>query len=211
MTETNPQTSADNRTAKKRGQWQALLLMLIVALPMLLAYGIYHTGVGMPGGTVNKGELVSPPQAIGQFAPRLADGTLWSLDDEPKHWRYVLVGTGACDSQCMANLYLTRQVHIRLNEKAARVERIYLLLDDALSPELAQHIAADHPRLRVMHADPAAFNAAMRAANIEDPVAAGRYFLMDQEGFLMMSYGAENSGNELLKDIKKMLKATYEK
>ena len=35
-----------------------------------------------------------------------------------------------CDAACQQNLFITRQVHIRLAEKAARVERILLALEN---------------------------------------------------------------------------------
>ncbi|MDO6747561.1 hypothetical protein [Gilvimarinus sp. 1_MG-2023] len=199
------------KKSKRRGQIQAVLLMLVVALPMVAAYTIYHTGWGMPQGTVNKGVLLQPPQLLSELTPRLSDGAEWDIKSEEKRWRYVIPGHAQCDSICMENLYLTRQVHIRLNEKARRVERIYLLLDDDLSPELAEHIAQEHPKLRVMQVANTEFNSALAATNFADnSVKAGRYFLMDQEGYLMMAYHRDDQGGELLKDIKKMLKTSYE-
>ncbi|WP_049722984.1 hypothetical protein [Gilvimarinus polysaccharolyticus] len=196
--------------SKKRGQLQALLLMLIVALPMIAAYTIYHTGWGMPDGTVNQGVLLSPPIQISDLAPQEQNET-WDLTEESKRWRYVIPGNASCDKTCLDNLYLTRQVHIRLNEKAERVERIYLLQDEVLSPELTQHIKEQHPLLRVMTIKRSDLTEALKGSNFsDDPVAAGRYFLMDQEGFLMLAYTPVHSGGELLKDIKKMLKNSYE-
>lgn len=190
---------------KRRGQWQAAGLMLVVALPMLAAYAIYQTGWGIPDGTVNKGQLLDRPQALSDISPTLTDGSTWQIDSEPRHWRYVIPGTGECDQTCQDNLYLTRQVHIRLNEKADRVERIYLLLDDELSPELAELMEKEHPKLRVMSAARGDFEQLM---NTE--LSGEHYYLMDQQGYLMMRYGPEHKGNELLKDVKKMLKVTYE-
>jgi cytochrome oxidase Cu insertion factor (SCO1/SenC/PrrC family) len=195
---------------KKRGQLQALLLMLVVALPMVAAYVVYHTGWGMPEGTVNKGALLTPPLAMAELAPQL-QGEPWDLTQEPNRWRFVIPGNATCNKTCRDNLYLTRQVHIRLNDKAERVERIYLLLDNSLSPQLADHLSKQHPKLRVMTAQPATVKQALKGSNVGDnPVAAGRYFLMDQEGYLMLSYTPEHTGGELLKDIKKMLKTSYE-
>lgn len=191
---------------KRRGQWQAAGLMLVVALPMLAAYVIYQTGWGIPEGTVNKGQLLDTPKALSDVSLTLSDGSSWQIESEPRHWRYVIPGTGECDQACMDNLYLTRQVHIRLNEKADRVERIYLLLGERLSPELARHIEQEHPKLRVMRARREAFETLMT----DTQPGGNRYFLMDQEGYLMMRYGPDDQGNELLKDIKKMLKVTYE-
>lgn len=206
---THPQTT-NSAANKRRGQIQALLLMLVVAVPMLAAYIIYHTGWGMPSATANQGALLAPPIAITDFALTEQEQP-WQISQERKHWRYVLPGNGQCNQICQDNLYLTRQVHIRLNEKADRVERIYLLLDDALSPSTAEFMQQQHPLLRVMSVDRSEFEHALKGSNInQDTVAAGQYFLMDQEGFLMLSYTPEHRGGELLKDVKKMLKTSYE-
>ncbi|MDO3381741.1 hypothetical protein [Gilvimarinus algae] len=196
---------------KRRGQIQAILLMLVVALPMLAAYVIYHTGWGMPTGTVNKGALLEPARHLPDIQPRLADDSAWDISAEKKRWRYVIPGFSTCDEQCMKNLYLTRQVHIRLNDKADRVERIYLLQDETLSPELSAHIEQEHPLLRVMRVQASSLDTLLEDTNLSgDAVAAGRYFLMDQDGFLMMAYSPQHTGGELLKDVKKMLKTSYE-
>lgn len=196
---------------KKRGQIQALLLMLVVAAPMIAAYIIYHTGVGIPTGTVNKGALLAPPQYFPDLPTRYADGGAWQLDDEPTRWRYVIPGTGSCDQLCRDNLYLTRQVHIRLNEKARRVERYYLLLDSSIEPQFAAYLEQEHPRLRILEAPRDALNNMLSKTNTgANPDRNGQYFLMDQEGYLMMSYGPNTDGADLLKDIKKMLKTSYE-
>ncbi|UTF59126.1 hypothetical protein [Gilvimarinus sp. DA14] len=201
----------DKAPNKRRGQIQALLLMLVVALPMIAAYVIYHTGVGMPEGTVNKGKLLQPPQHLPDLPLRFADGGAWDFAEQPVRWRYVIPGSGSCDQVCRDNLYLTRQVHIRLNEKARRVERYYLLLDGAIEPQFAAYLEKEHPRLRIVEAPRAALNDALAKTNeTQNPDRAGRYFLMDQEGYLMMSYGPNTDGADLLKDVKKMLKTSYE-
>lgn len=196
---------------KRRGQIQALLLMLVVALPMICAYTIYHTGWGMPVSTVNKGQLVEPPFNIELLSPQHLDDTEWTLAGESKRWRYLLPGAATCDQLCRDNLYLTRQVHIRLNEKARRVERLYLLLDDQLSPELTEFLATEHPKLKIVRADSTAFAEALASTNYKgDAVSSGQYFLMDQEGYVMLSYSPKAEGADLLKDVKKMLKTSYE-
>lgn len=167
---------------KRRGQLQALLLMLVVALPMIAAYIIYHTGWGIPKQTVNQGELLQPPQLLTGLDLTLGDGTRWDIRTEKKHWRYVIPGLAMCDQTCRDNLYLTRQVHIRLNEKAQRLERIYLLLDKTMSPELAEYLAREHPKLRVMWADKDQFQRLLSETNFAGDPGSGRPLFFDGSG-----------------------------
>lgn len=194
---------------KRRGQIAAILIMSVVLLPMTAAYIIFHTGIGMPKGTANKGVLMAPPMALPELALRTLEGKAWDINANEKKWRYVIPGFAACDTTCEENLYLTRQVHIRLGNKAGRVERIYLLLDDNLSPELREKIKVEHPRLKIMQAEKQAWKALVANTNVVGDTS-GRYFLMDQEGFMMMAYGKNHNGAALLKDVKKMLKLSYE-
>lgn len=194
---------------KRRGQIAAILIMSIVLLPMTAAYIIYHTGFGMPKGTANKGVLMTPPVALPELALRSLEGELWDINANEKKWRYIIPGFSTCDATCEENLYLTRQVHIRLGNKAGRVERIYLLLDNNLAPEFREQIKAEHPRLKILQADSQAWKALVANTNVAGDTK-GRYFLTDQKGFMMMAYNKDHDGAALLKDIKKMLKTTYE-
>ncbi|HEV8077211.1 MAG TPA: hypothetical protein VGP45_02380 [Marinobacter sp.] len=205
-------TQTYDNAQQRRGRIIAAAIMLIVALPMIVASVIYHTGIGMPTGTVNKGDLLSPPQSIDQLQLRDADGNPWQADTERKRWRMLIPATGQCDEQCQQNLYITRQVHVRLGKDAYRVERLFVLLDDTLDVEMQDFFREEHPGLVVLNTESARLNDLLAATDLAgiNPVAEGRYFLVDQNGYLMMSYNPEHTGKELLADVKKMLKVSYE-
>lgn len=198
---------------QRRGRIQGAAVMLVVLLPMVIAYVVFYTGIGMPTRTINKGDLVSPPQLIREL-PLQADGGLaWDLHGQPKKWRLLIPGYRECNEQCKKNLYLTRQVHIRLAEKSARVERLYLLLDDqqSLTQVTRDFLTTEHPHVPVVQLAEQDFKSMLARTDLPaNALAEGRYFLMDQEGFIMMSYTPQHDGKELLDDIKRMLKYSYE-
>lgn len=195
---------------KKRARFHGLLVLLAVFGPMLAAYGIYHTGFLMPSGTVNQGELVEPARPVVELGLRTLDDSALNLQEQDKKWRYLLVGDAVCADLCREHLYLTRQVHIRLGEKARRVERFYLTTAGNLSPELAEYIETEHPRLQVVTTSKDQVSALLENTSTPFTNDSSQYFLIDQDGFLMMAYSNEHDGNQLLKDIKKLLKYTYE-
>lgn len=205
------ETPLDDKAAQRRGRILAASVVLVVLLPMLSAYVVYFTGVGVPEGTINKGVLLTPPVPISDWQLRTLDGEPWVLKEQPIKWRLLIPGGATCDQACKENLYLTRQVHIRLGEKGLRVERLYLLTEPSLSDSLSEHLEQEHARIKVVQLDEKAMVASLANTNLSgDPIAEGRYFLMDQEGFVMMGYDLEQSGNDLLKDIKRMLRYSYE-
>ena len=71
-------------------------------------------------------------------------------------------------------------------------------------------IKAEHPRLKVLELGEDNIRILQELTAHQD-VAAVKAILIDQEGFAMMAYDNHHSGNQLLKDIKRLLKYSYEK
>lgn len=204
------QTDAERRF-QRRGRITAIALMGIVAGPMLVAYILFQTGIGIPDSQVNQGQLLDPPQHFSDWQPKSLDGEAWTSDPEQKRWRFVVPIDAGCTGQCKANLYLTRQVHVRLADKAYRVKRVILPVNGMPSEDLLDALREEHPGTEIVHPDQSAMMTSLEKTNLPgDPVAEGRYFLMDQEGFVMMAYGPDHTGNQLLKDIKRLLRYSYE-
>lgn len=203
--------SEQQKRQQNRGRIQAFAIISIVMLPMLIAIFMFKTGVGVPDDRINKGNLVNPPLDMAKLQLMTVTGEPWSIDGQPKKWRLVIPGSSQCNAQCEQNLYLTRQVHIRLAEKSARVERLYLMFDDQVAEATEQLLTTEHPHVPIVKTTEAKFNELIKASDLPaDSLAQGHYFLVDQEGFIMLSYSPLHKGNELLDDIKRMLKYSYE-
>ena len=191
------------------GRWTGLIVFASVALPILAAYMVFYTGVGIPTGTVNQGELLTPAQQIAALELLDRDGNPIDLAAEEPRWRYLIIADETCAEACEQLLYTTRQVHIRLSEKASRVERL-LVTAAPLAQQRHSDVASRHPLLRFASADRQQIDrwlANSDHAQLPRPSA----LLVDQNGFAMMVYGNQHSGNQVLKDIKRLLKYSYEK
>lgn len=202
----------DRERGASVGRLQGISLIAAVALPIVAAYVVYYTGLGMPDGTVNQGQLIEPPVDVAGLTMQehgdSADSQPLSLDTAPAKWRYLILPDGPCESACKSLLYTSRQVHIRLSEKAERVERLFVSAAP-LPAEQQAALAAEHPRLRFVSVEPGMLEALRSDSGV--PTGEGpRLLLVDQEGFAMMRYGNEHNGNQLLKDIKRLLKYSYE-
>ncbi|WP_299980291.1 hypothetical protein [uncultured Pseudoteredinibacter sp.] len=200
-------TQSENTTSNRIGNWQAVLLFAVIALPMVLALLIYKTGIGMPAGTINEGLMLSPAKQINVIAKADNDGH--SLLATGKKWRLVIPYSQNCDRACASNLYITRQVHIRLGEKARRVERV--LLSMGADKTALEKLLQEHPRMRVMNIEASDFSRWLSESSLPESVdPLQHYLLVDEDGFAMMAYNTEHEGNQLLKDIKRVLKFTNE-
>ena len=195
---------------QKRSRIYGLLIIAIITLPMLTAYIMFKTGWGIPIDTSNKGALLQPARAIGELALNNQDDILARLiEDENKRWRILVPITKECDEVCQNHLYISRQVHIRLAEKAYRVERILLRLD-ALSAAAIDNLKQEHPETIMVDSNVDALNQWLAVSKL--PLSAENYFyLVDQNGYAMMYYDVDHKGQDLLDDVKKVLKFTYDK
>ena len=195
----------------KRNRFFGLIILGIIIVPMLLAYVMFHTGWGVSNSTTNKGELIRPALPIANIAsinsPTLA--SILTQQGTAKKWRLLVPVTANCNDACQSNLYVSRQVHIRLAEKAYRVERIILAVE-TLPNHLEDMLSSDHPNTHRVQSRLDNVYEWLAPANMSKD-AENYYYLVDQEGFAMMRYNTAHSGQDLLDDIKKLLKFTYDK
>lgn len=182
------------------------LMLAVILGPMIAAYLVFKTGLGMPTGTINKGELLTPAKLLFELNASDVDGNAVHWDQFEAHWRFLVPIMAPCEADCEQALYLTRQVHKRLNEKYPKVAR-WVLVDRALwNPALAQTLANEYQDSETLLVDAAEWHQWLAQTNSRDAI----YYMVDNQGFAMMFYQRQHSGNDLLADIKRMLKLTRE-
>jgi hypothetical protein len=177
--------------------------MLVVATPMLAAYWIFHSGSAIPTSTINKGELITPATQVGtlpytEISPAAMQGDI--------KWQIFTVATHRCDQACADQLYLSRQVHIRLAKEAHRIQRVLVLLDAAEGAQAPSDYLADGG-LQVVSLPQHQWQSAFSLAGSTAPAG---ITLVDQNGFAMMNYTTQHTGNDLLADLTRLLKYSYE-
>ena len=124
-------------------------------------------------------------------------------------WTMLYVGDGLCDQRCRKALYLMRQSRIALNKDMDRVQRVFLVTDRCCDRGF---LAQEHPDLIVARVDDAASAAILAPFPAYDGVpvsAAGRIYLIDPVGNLLMSYPASAPDKALLTDVKKLLRLSH--
>lgn len=186
-----------------RGRWQLRLMLLITVVPLVAAYIAYFTGWGVPGSTVNKGDLLSPVLDVKPLLEDSGSGVPGFGSDTK--WRLFIPVTEGCSEACQQNLYVTRQVHIRLGDKSERVERYALAIGDAATAYL-DTIQSEHPKLKTLPVSSEIWYDWQAGSGLAEQPNGHFYFLVDPQGFAMLKYSDEHTGNELLKDIKRILR-----
>ena len=161
-------------------------------------------------GTSNQGVLLKPLVAIDQLALTDESGKPWVITEQAVKWRFLIPVASACDKGCRNALYLTRQVHVRMDKKSARVERVLLDLDGALDDETKELIAREHPYLKVINGHREEFAQLLADTNADWNSNHAQIFVVDQNGQAMMYFTAQHSGADLLSDLRHLLKYSPE-
>lgn len=197
------------KTEPKKTPWQLIAILVVTVVPLVGAYVVYYTGIGMPDDAVNEGELITQAPNFETLLAHAA-GEVPTFNNNRK-WRLLVPVPNDCTEQCLQNLYVTRQVHIRLGEKGERVERYAVNVAGEDGSKFLESIRSDHPRLKTFDVPREHWNGWLAGTNVpDDPVAQHYYLLVDQLGFAMMFYTADHEGNQLLKDIKRILRYSPE-
>jgi len=186
--------------SRRRLLWLALLFFGPLAVSFLLYYG----ELWRPEGGTNKGELVQPPRPLQAIPLTLANGEKSSPKVLRERWSWVYIGDGRCDARCRTALTDLRQARLLLVEKAERVQRVFLVTDNCCDQE---YLTKEHPGLIVALLDNPELAAQFEIG--KESTAAGRIYLVDPLGNLMMSYAPDAPSMGLLEDIKKLLKLSH--
>ena len=179
-------------------------------VPLVAAFVLYYGFSGWrPAGSTAKGDLISP-------ARPLDVGVLIDPQDQPLEegllkgkWSLVFIGDGTCDARCREALTLMRQSRLGLNDDASRVQRVFIATANCCNVD---YLKTEHEGLITARAEEEgdrAFLATFPSYNDTPVQTAGRIYIVDPLGNLMMSYAPNAPDKALLEDMRKLLKLSH--
>ena len=74
---------------------------------------------------------IDPQRPLPAVTGRTLDGQVVPLPSLKGQWLLMTVSGGGCDASCEKNLYFQRQMREALGKEAGRVDRVWLITDDA--------------------------------------------------------------------------------
>lgn len=189
---------------QRRGRLILLSMLIFFITPIIAVIAMYKLDWRPKGESI--GELVSPAKAL-TIQPGLvsSDGNVVNINLLKDKWSMVYV-TGDCDELCKNKLYQMRQLHVSLYKEIPRMQRILF----TTTTETKQ-IKQNYPDLLIVNqarGDVIAFNAQFNIGD-ESSMSAGRIYLIDPLGYLMMSYSATTSPALVRKDITRLMKYSW--
>lgn len=186
------------------GRWKMLAVLLVCAAPVIASYFTYY--VVRPESRRNYGELIEPPRPVPALAATTLKGQVTTLQALKGQWLLVTVAGGACDAACENHLYLQRQLRESLGKDKDRMDRVWLLTDDAPVREALLPALSDATVLRV---DAAALGQWLQPAAGQS--LASHLYVVDPMGNFMMRFpaGLDREGAARAKrDLERLMRAS---
>ncbi len=180
--------------ARAKGRRTLLLLAAVAVAPVIASYSAYYFFPREQ--RTNYGELLTTAPAPALAGMR-ADGKPFALAQLHGKWALIVGASGGCDALCAQALHATRQARTIQGREMERVQRVWLVSDDA-APDPA--LLARHPDLLVAHVSPEAL------ARL--PAGADRIYLIDPLGNLVLAFPGDPDVRKVAKDIERVLRAS---
>lgn len=174
------------------------LMVALTAAPVAASYLLYY--FWSPGHTVNYGDLIEP-RLLPDPALALADGAPFRLSQLKGKWALVSIGSGNCDSRCNEKLLFMRQLRLTQGKNADRVERVWLISDDALPR--AETVSQYQGTWLVRARAPELLKLFPAKGAVSDHI-----YLVDPLGNLMMRFPRDPDPKLMIKDLARLLKAS---
>ena len=187
------------------GRLKMLFVLLVCAAPVVASYLTYF--VIRPEGRTNYSELIEP------LRPLPADLVFFDLEGRAVaaetlkgQWLLVVVGGGACDAACERRLWLQRQLRETLGRDKDRVDKVWLIPDDAVPrPQTLQAIST-HTEMTVLRVPASGLMTWLQPSRghaLEEHM-----YVVDPLGNWMMRVPPNPDPAKLKRDIEKLLRAS---
>ncbi|MBL8287342.1 MAG: hypothetical protein JNL85_05095 [Rubrivivax sp.] len=204
-----PEEAAAGEAARRRtraGRLRLLLVFALCAAPVVASYLAYY--VVKPQARSNYGTLIEPPRSWPDAMPlRKLDGTALAPAALQGQWLLVAVGPAACAAACEQRLFLQRQLREMLGRERERLDKVWLVTDEAaLKPELQAALQAPPAPVWLLRTPRAALERWLEAAGgnaLEEHL-----YVVDPRGQWIMRLPPEADPARVRRDLDRLLRAS---
>jgi hypothetical protein len=200
-----PRLDAATERRAGSGRGKLLLILLACAAPVIASYFTYY--VIRPEGRSNYATLIEPAREMPAALPLIdLQGRGVDASTLRGQWLLVVAAPGACDTDCEKRLFAQRQLREMTGRERDRIDKLWLVTDNApIKPELLSALAATPATrvLRVPATDLAAWLAAAPGESLDSHL-----YLVDPMGRWMMRAPKQLDPAKFKRDIDRVLRAS---
>jgi hypothetical protein len=182
----------------RSGRIKTLAIAVLCLAPFIAALIAYYWW--QPQGGMNYGELV-PARPLIDPPLRHMDGRAFRLSELKGKWILLQLDASDCRTACRAKLYNMRQVRLAQGREMERVERVWLILDDA---PLETQLMREYDGTRLLRAAGSPLIAEFPpAGGVRDHI-----YVIDPLGNLMLRFPKDADPKKMHKDLARLLKVS---
>ncbi len=174
------------------------LIGVLCVAPVVASYFAYY--VMPPGGHTNSGELMDA-MPLPDARLSLVDGSAFQLGQLRGKWVLLMADSAQCGEVCQRKLFTLRQLRLTQGKDMERIERAWLISDDA-APSAA--LMSDYRGTWLVRA---AASELLERLPAQRPRAEYIYFI-DPLGNLVLRYGRDAEPGKMIKDLTRLLKTS---
>ena len=201
----SPGVDGDATRRTSVGRLKMLLVLAVCAAPVVASYFTYF--VIRPQTRSNYAELITPTRELPeQLRLKTLNGDDVKSSSLHGQWLMVVVADAACDAQCEKHLYLQRQLRETLGREKERIDKVWLIPDDAQPrPEVMKAISAIDPPtvLRVSREELARWLQPASGRQLQEHL-----YIVDPMGQWMMRTPVDPDPAKLKRDVERLLRAS---
>jgi len=186
---THPPSVSEPRQDRRKGRLQLLLVLLVTLGPMILATSMYTFKFWVPQSRIYHGELIGTGQTRADLGVPAAE----------TRWQLLVTTPQRCDADCQHLVYLARQIQIGLGRDASRASHA-LSTAQPLDASYATTLSREYPQLQRYPLQLPAYRTAAPGVDV------AQLWIIDPHGNLVLRYGAEVNGKDVLNDLRHLLK-----
>lgn len=191
---------------QRAGRVKMLLLLALCAAPVVASYFTFY--VVKPSGSAY-GELIVPTAEMPADLP-LTDLQGRGVLPASLHgqWLLAVVQPAACGEACERQLFVQRQLREMLGKERARVDKLWLIPQDATTPrpELLAALGQKGAEVTVLRVPRERLEAWLKPA--AGKTLADHFYVVDPMGRWMLRAPADPEPKKLQGDLNKLLKAS---
>lgn len=192
-------------TRQRAGRWKMLLVLALCAAPVVASYFTFY--VIKPHGSAY-GELITPAVEMPADLP-LSDLQGQAVTAASLHgqWLLAVVQPAACGSACERQLYVQRQLREMLGKERDRVDKLWLIPDDARPrAELLAALVQKGAEVTVLRLPRERLEGWLKPA--AGKTLADHFYVVDPMGRWMLRAPGEPEPRKFKADLDKLLRAS---
>lgn len=201
--ETATPSPAPGARARPRSLTPLVLVFLACLAPVVAAVVMYLNPQWLSGKSTNYGAILEPQRPV----PPASELALTDLQGNPVdmremrgQWLLVTADGATCPEECARKLFIMRQSHASTGKNVVRIDRVWLITDDA---EVPPEVQEAYRGMHMLRARPEQVRAFMGSDTPEKHI-----WIIDPLNNLMMRFPENADPSKLRRDVGKLLFAS---